>query len=49
MAKKKKRKPLKHRNPFGLHASMRKAVKFKDKRVPRGGAKNKQAEYREED
>lgn len=48
MSKKKKRKPLKTRNPFGLHASMRKSVKFKDKREPKGGAKNKQREYQEE-
>jgi len=36
------------RNPFGLHASLRKAVRFKDRRMPRGGARNRQREYREE-
>lgn len=49
MGKRKKRKPVRVRNAFALHASMRKAVPFKDKRAPKGGARNKQAEYREED
>lgn len=49
MAKKRKRKPVKVRNAFALHASMRKSVVFKDKRAPKGGSRNKQAEYRDED
>ncbi len=36
------------RNPFALHASTRKAVKFKDRRAEKGGQKNKQREYLEE-
>lgn len=38
----------KRRNAFALHASRRTAVKFKDRRQPRGGARNLQREYREE-
>lgn len=47
--RKKKKKPVKPRNPYALHAKQRKAVVFKDKRQPKGGQKNTQAEYLEED
>lgn len=40
---------VKVRNAFALHASMRKAVKFKDKRLPRGGQTNRQRQYVEEE
>ena len=36
------------RNPFALHASRRKATRFKDRRAPRGGDRNKQREYQSE-
>jgi hypothetical protein len=37
------------RNAFALHAKMRRAGYMKDRREPRGGTRNKQAEYRDED
>lgn len=39
----------KPRNPFALHASQRRAAKFKDRREERGGARNRQRDYREEE
>lgn len=37
------------RNPFALHASQRKATKFKDRRERRGGARNHQRDYLDRD
>ena len=37
------------RNPFASLANARRIDKFKDKRQPRGGARNKQRDYHEED
>lgn len=36
------------RNAFALHATMRKAVRFKHKTEPRKGARNLQRDYKEE-
>lgn len=41
-------KAIKPRDPFAMHAKRRKAVFFKDKRQERGGAKNRQVEYKDE-
>jgi hypothetical protein len=50
MAKKKSKSSLpKLRNPFALHASMRRSVKFKDKRIDKGGQRNQQRELKEEE
>jgi len=46
--RKDKRKHVKVRNAFALHATRRKAVKFKHKTEPRKGARNLQRDYREE-
>lgn len=50
MAKRKdKKRVLKPRNPFALHALTRKAARdMKDRREPRKGTKNKQREYLEQ-
>jgi hypothetical protein len=45
---KKKRKAIKSRNPYALHASRRKAGYMKDRREPRAGQKNMQAAYQDE-
>jgi hypothetical protein len=39
----------KPRNPFALHAKRRRAATFKDRREARGGARNKQRDYKEEE
>lgn len=37
------------RNAFALHASKRPAVVMKDRRAPRGGAKNIQRDHKDEE
>lgn len=50
MPKNKKRKPVKIRNAFALHAKSRKSAgAMKDRRAPRGGTKNKQQQYMDEE
>lgn len=47
--KKKQKKLPKRRNPYALPAKQRRAGPMKDRRTPRGGTKNKQREYMDED
>jgi len=42
-------KAPKIRNAFALHAKRRRAGAMKDRRPPRGGSRNLQREYRDED